>query len=120
LVETPQGKWLEQSCRDSLYSEDYSWPNAIALKKAARHMNMGSISWEEDIIPEVIRPNNEELDPRDQGRRWVAVLGNRLQTRPNLTAVPCGNGKQCAYGYGAISAPALLQYEYLYDFGAIK
>jgi hypothetical protein len=119
LVETPKGKWLQQSCSESLRSGDYSWPNAIALEEAAEYTNLGYFSWEKDILPKLIRPSDEELDPRDREGHWAAFFG-KLQTRNNLVVVPCDNGKQCAYGYGAISAPALLQYEHLYDFRKLR
>jgi hypothetical protein len=73
------------------------------------------------------------LDPVDQKVLYETRVGpdgfriepvapqsyfGRLQTRERLAAVPCGSGKLCGYGYGAISAPARLLYQSWHDFGA--
>jgi hypothetical protein len=119
LVETPQGSWLRQSCRDSLRSGDYSWPNAIALEPKPGYQNIpGNLDWA-NFLPHLARPSNEELDPKDREGRWVAFFGP-LQTRGKLVAIPCGNGRQCAYGFGTISAPALLLYQKSHEFGGTK
>ena len=116
LERTPQGSFLRQSCRDSLRSGDHSWPNAIALEEIAGSVSIpGRPNWVESLHP--TRPMDEELDSRDRKAHWAAFFG-RLQTREKLVAVPCGDGKQCAYGFGAISAPARLLYRKWYDFGA--
>ena len=115
LERTPQGSYLRQSCPDSLRSGDYSWLNAIALEEVAGSSSIpGRPNWVESLHP--TRPIDEELDPRDRKAHWAAFFG-RLQTREKLVAVPCGDGKQCAYGFGAISAPARLLYQKWYDFG---
>ena len=118
LERTPQGSFLRQTCPDSLRSGDYSWPNAIALEEIAGSNSIpASPNWVESLHP--TRPIDEELDPRDRKGHWAAFYG-RLETRDKLVAVPCGNGKQCAYGFGAISAPARLLYQKWYDFGGTK
>jgi len=119
LVQTPQGSWLRQSCRGSLRSGDYSWPNAIALEEDTSFTGTsGGLNWA-DFLPHLTRPGNEELDPRDRAGNWAAFFGP-LRTRDKLVAVPCGNGEQCAYGFGAISAPAGLLYRKSYYFGEVK
>jgi hypothetical protein len=119
LVQTPQGSYLRQSCPESLRSGDYSWPNAIALEEYPGRRSIGGrVDWA-DFLPHLSRPSAEELDPRDREGRWAAFLGT-LQTRGNLVAIPCGSGQYCAYGYGAISAPARLLYQVWHDFGAAK
>jgi hypothetical protein len=119
LVETPQGSYLRQSCGDSLRSRGYSWPNAIALEeKPGDKIIPGNLDWA-DFLPRLSRPSDEELDPRDRGGRWAAFFGS-LETRDKLVAVPCGNGKLCGYGYGAISAPARLLYRKSHEFGGTK
>jgi hypothetical protein len=115
LVQTPQGSRLQQSCRDSLRSGDYFWPNAIALEGAGS----SRLNWA-DFLPNLTRPSNEELDPRDREGNWAAFVG-RLETRDGrLAAAPCGSGKMCGYGYGAISAPAQLLYHDSYYFDRAK
>ena len=119
LVETPQGSWLRQTCRDSLRSGDYPWPNGIALEAKPGYQNIpGNLDWA-NFLPHLARPSNEELDPRDREGRWVAFFGP-LRTRDKLVVVPCGNGKQCGYGFGAISAPALLLYQKSHELGGTK
>jgi hypothetical protein len=119
VVQTPQGSWLRQSCRDSLRSGDYAWPNAIALDaKTGPKIIPGRKNWA-DFLPHLTRPSNEELDPRDRDGNWAAFFG-RLETRDKLVAAPCGNGKLCGYGFGAISAPARLLYQNSYYFGGAK
>ena len=119
LVVTPQGSYLRQSCRDTLRSGDYSWPNAIALEVDEGSRNFhGRLNWSA-FLPYLTRPSDKELDPRDREGRWAAFFG-RLETTDKLVAVPCGSGKQCAYGFGAISAPAQLIYSNRYVFGGTK
>ena len=115
LVQTPQGSWLRQSCRDTLRFGDYSWPNAIALEESKSGSPSG-MNWA-DYVPHLTRPSNEELDPWDREGNWAAFFGP-LETRGNLVAAPSGSGRLCANGYGAVCAPARLLYNYSYYFRA--
>jgi hypothetical protein len=73
LVETPQGSYLRQSCRDTLRSGDHFWPNAIALEAytGPSYFLAGGSS----VVPHSARPSNEALDPRDREANWTAFYG---------------------------------------------
>jgi hypothetical protein len=119
LVKTPEGSWLRQSCRESLRSGDYIWPNAIALEGETRSTRIpGPYGWA-DYLPHLSQPSDADMEASDRDGKWAAFIG-RLETRDKLVAVPCGDGKVCANGYGPISAPARLIYKQSYEFPAPK
>jgi hypothetical protein len=103
LMQTPQGRWLQQSCNEQLKSGDFTWPTAVSLQADPK----GRV-WNTDVLNSVSRPPYEEINPRDRGHTWAAAYG-RLDDRESLVAAPCGDdGKLCGYGFGPISAPAQL------------
>jgi len=103
LVQTPQGKWLEQSCSEPLKSGDFVWPAAVSLDVQGVQNPFNN-----DAINFMSKPPDEEIDPKDRGRTWAAAYG-RLDEREHLVAAPCGDdGKLCGHGFGPISAPAQL------------
>jgi hypothetical protein len=117
LVQTPEGNYLRQTCSEHLHSGDFSWPDAIALEPAAGAQQrlvierLGRLEWSD-----ADRPGNDEMAPSNRQGAWVAFFGN-VVTMDDLVTAPCGNGKVCGYGYGPVSAPAMLRYLYWHHFG---
>lgn len=111
LVQTSQGSWLEQSCREPLKSGDFVWPTAVSLNEVDAKQAIRLMLPNDNLLTRITRPRDEEIDPQDRGRSWAAAYG-RLDTRESLVSATCGDdGKLCGYGFGPISAPAQLIYK---------
>jgi hypothetical protein len=117
LEQTEQGSWLKQTCNDSLRTGDYIWPNAIMLHELEERgpPYIRKDLWDNEYIPQLVNPFFIERELSDSEAQWVAVFGG-LKTREVLIAAPCEVKPLCGFGFGPVSAPAQLNYRYIYYF----
>lgn len=119
LMQSSEGSWLQQSCKNPVKSGAHTWPDTVFLGNKVDSIRETMV---ESDYTTVIDSNNNVLKEANKrfGKEFiqnnsnnnyfaVAVIG-QLITRDNLVYVKCGDEKTCGFGYGPIAAPAQIEY----------